>query len=119
MTEEQKQVEEEAEVVEDWRSDISGSPKPTLKIADGEEKTIVFLDGGEKRTHPDYGNSIVFQVEEAEESKNFYVRENNYSLLGQIKELGKLIGKVVKISRKGSKKSDTRYTIEEVQVKSE
>jgi hypothetical protein len=107
--------EEHEQNSEDWRSDVSDSPGATLKIADGEEKTFVFLNEGKKQTHSDFGTSVVFSVEHEKETKNFYVRENNYSLLGQIKKLGKITGKAVKISRVGEKKSDTRYTLEVIE----
>lgn len=106
--------EEQTQNSEEWREDVSDSPGATLKIADGEEKTFVFLNEGKKQTHSDYGTSVVFSVEHEKETKNFYVRENNYSLLGQIKKIGKITGKAVKCSRVGEKKSDTRYTIEAV-----
>ena len=96
----------------DWREDISDTSKATLKVLDGETKSVIFMDEGRKFVHSEYGESIVFEVNEDSESKNFYVKPNNYSLLKQIKELGKLIGVRVKISRVGSKKSDTRYTVE-------
>jgi len=105
--------EEQQTPIEDWRSEVSEGT-PTLKVADGEEKTFVFINEGERRTHPEYGTSIVFQVEFEKEPMSFYVRENNYSLLKQIKELGNLTGTAVKISRVGSKKSDTRYTLEKI-----
>jgi len=111
----------------DWRDDVSDSAGSTLKVLDGETRKAVFLDEGKKITSADYGTSIVFQVEHEvlnEETKknemqemNFYVKENNFSLLKQFKELGKLTGKLISISRTGSKKSDTRYTIEEVKTK--
>jgi len=97
----------------DWRKDVS-DPKPTLKILDGESKTVKFLSEGTKRTSVDYGTSVVFEVEHGGEEMNFYVKENNFSFLKLIKELGSLIGVSANISRKGSKKSDTRYTIEKV-----
>ena len=106
--------EEQTQSSEDWRDDVSDSPGATLKIAGGEEKEFVFLSEGKKQTHSDFGTSVVFSVENEGETKNFYVRENNYSLLGQIKQLGDITGKVVRISRVGEKKSDTRYTIEEI-----
>ena len=108
----------------DWRGDVSDSAGSTLKVLDGETKKAVFLDEGKKITSADYGTSIVFKVEhefvdeETNEKSivemNFYVKENNFSLLKQFKELGNLTGKVIEISRVGSKKSDTRYTITEV-----
>ena len=103
-------AEEQQQTAEDWRVDVNESKAP-LKIADGESKTFVFLDEGKSRTHPEYGTSIVFEVGIDKEEKSFYVRENNFSLLKQIKELGKLIGTVVTVSRTGSKKTDTRYSI--------
>jgi hypothetical protein len=107
--------EKQEQISEDWRDEISDSTSAALKVADGESKTFVFLNEGEKRTHQDYGTSIVFQVEYEGETMSFYVRENNYALLKQIKELGKLTGKAATISRTGSKKSDTRYELTEVQ----
>lgn len=109
--EEPKQQEEKSN---DWRDDVSDSAAITLKVLDGETKQVIFLDEGRKITSSDYGTSIVFKVEHGKEEKNFYVKENNYSLLKQIKELGEITGKLVNISRVGSRKSDTRYTIEEV-----
>tara|TARA_R100000750_G_C2344377_1_gene95641 strand:- start:122 stop:457 length:336 start_codon:yes stop_codon:yes gene_type:complete len=98
----------------DWRDDVSDTSSTTLKVLDGETKIAVFLSEGERKTSVDYGTSIVFKVEFEKEEMNFYVKENNFSLLKQFKELGKLTGKLISISRVGSKKSDTRYTIEEV-----
>ena len=101
---------------EDWRADVSDSTSATLKVLDGETKKVIFLDEGRKVTSADYGTSIVFKVEHEETEMNFYVKENNYSLLKQIKELGKLNGILTNISRVGSKKSDTRYTIEKLET---
>lgn len=108
MSEEQTPI---SEAEQNWRDDVSESGIATLKIVDGETKKFVFLSEGEKRTHQDYGTSIVFEVEHEGEKMNWYVRENNYSLLGQIKAIGKLTGVLVEVSREGSKKSDTRYTL--------
>ncbi|KKK54652.1 hypothetical protein LCGC14_3082520, partial [marine sediment metagenome] len=88
------------------------SPEPQPK-----SKTVKFLDEGNKKTSVDYGTSIVFNVEFGGEEMNFYVKENNFSLLKQIKELGSLIGTTANILRVGSKKSDTRYSIEKVEPK--
>ena len=101
----------ETQKSEDWREEVSDSAGATLKVLDGETKQAVFLDEGTKRASIDYGNSIVFKVEFEGEEMNFYVKENNFSLLKQFKELGNLTGKLIAISRTGSKKSDTRYTI--------
>lgn len=101
--------------ISDWRENISETAGATLKIQDGEEKTFVFLNEGELKTSADYGDSIVFLVDHEGEQKNFYVRATNFDFLNQIKLLGKLTGLPVKVSRAGSKRSDTRYTIEKFQ----
>ena len=106
---------EEQKTTEDWRADVSDSTKDTLKILDGESKVVLFLDEGKKFTHSEYGTSIVFEVEHNGTSMNFYVKENNFALLKQIKDLGKLTGTPTKISRTGSKRSDTRYTVEKAE----
>jgi len=105
---------QQTQVSEDWRTDVSDTPSAILKILDGETKNVVFLSEGERRSHQDFGTSIVFKLEHEGEEMSFYVKENNFSLLKQIKELGKLTGTPAKISRVGSKKSDTRYTIEKL-----
>lgn len=108
-------MEQENTKIDDWREDIS-EPTEVLKLGDGDEVVGVFKDEGEKRTHVDYGTSIAFQfvVEGETEPKTFFVKANNFSLLGQIKQLGKLTDAKVKISRTGTKRSDTRYKIEKV-----
>ena len=99
--------------IEDWRNEITPS-KATLKVLDGQTVFVTFKNEGVKKESKDYGNSIAFNVlvDKETEEKTFYVKMNNYDLLGQIKELGNLNGLHVKIGRVGSKKSDTRYKIE-------
>jgi hypothetical protein len=96
----------------EWREGV-GEQKNTLKLGAGENSIFTFKDEGETNIHPDYGTSIKFlvQVSGEEEERFLYVKENNYSLLRQIKELGTLTNLKVELSRTGSKKSDTRYTI--------
>ena len=106
---------EQASLEADWRTDIT-EPTAVLKLQDGDSVVATFADEGQKRTHPDYGTSIAFQVmeENQKEPKTFFVKSNNFSLLGQIKLLGTLTGLKVRISRVGSKKSDTRYSIKKL-----
>lgn len=106
---------EEQKTVENWRDEVSDESREILKIADGEEVEFVFMDEGLKKTHPDYGTSVIFLVSQNEQEKLWYVNAQNYDLLKQIKTFGILKGKKAKVSRKGSKKSDTRYTIEAVE----
>lgn len=106
---------EESEEQEDWRKKV-GEKKEVLKILDKEKKTFVFLSEGDKSVHTDYGESIVFTVEHEQIEKRWFVKPNNFSLLNQIKELGQpLMGQLVMVSRTGSKKSDTRYELQNVE----
>lgn len=97
---------------EDWRNDITPSTE-TLKVLDKEVVTVTFLNEGKKRESKDFGNSIAFLVKKDGEDKErtFFVRSNNFTFLGEIKQLGKLTGKKFKVSRTGKLKSDTRYKI--------
>ena len=112
-------MQEQEQMSKDWREDVSDTSKATLKIMQGESTRFVFLDEGKKNHHSDYGDSIVFTVEHDKEEKRFFVNPDNFSLLKQIKAIENLTGKLVKISREGSKKSDTRYTIEEIKMAEE
>lgn len=99
------------EISKDWRAEVQSASRPTLKLKDGDQVAVQFLDEGGKRTHPDFGTSVVFHVKTNGEEKNLYVKETNYDFLRQINSLGALTGKMFVISRTGSKKSDTRYKI--------
>jgi len=96
---------------EDWRENVSGESKATLKVQDGETEEFIFLDEGKKHHHSDFGDSVVFNIRHQDVDKNWYINPENYTLLKQIKDLGDLTNLKVKVSRTGSKKSDTRYTI--------
>jgi hypothetical protein len=98
--------------LEDWRTEIT-EPKDTLKVKDGDVVIGTFAGEGTKKQSEDYGTSIMFPiiVDGEKESKNFYVKTNNFDLLGQIKALGNLTGLKVRITRIGAKRSDTRYKI--------
>jgi len=96
----------------DWRGEITES-KSTLKVKDGDVVEVVFADEGTKKISADYGSSVAFSVllKDDKEPKLFYVKSNNYDLLGQIKAIGNLTGVKARISRIGSTKSNTRYKI--------
>ena len=100
--------------VEDWRNELNIELNPKLKFADGETKEFVFLDEGRKYKHPDYKPCVIFNVKAGEQKHTWFVNAESYGLLNQIKNLGKLTGLRVRVKRTGSKKSDTRYTIEKI-----
>lgn len=100
----------------DWRSEVSSSTE-TLKVKDGETVRFTFMDEGVKRESVDYGNSIAFQVlcDGDSDAKTFYVKANNFAFLAQIKALGSTLKSThVEVSRTGTKRSDTRYTIKKI-----
>lgn len=112
--------------VDDWRDEV-GEQKEVLKIVDMESVQFTFQDEGVKKTHADYGDSVVFGVLHTARSNElgmmkiveaeglvWYVNAKNFDLRKQIKELGTLTGLKVEVGRTGSKKSDTRYTIKKV-----
>ena len=112
----QEQIKQDNLEEKDWRIDIT--PKTaTLKVLDGQKVIFVFQDEGKPRESKDFGNSVAFNVlvQGENEEKTFFVKSNNFDFLGQIKELGRLTGLKVEVSRQGSKKSDTRYTIKKVE----
>jgi len=105
-------MENQEPIEQDWRTDIT-EPTATLKLKDGDIVIGTFQDEGVKKSHSEYGDSVSFQflVEDDKEPKTFYVKANNFSLLAQIKALGSLKGLKVKLSRTGSRRSDTRYRV--------
>lgn len=103
---------EQPKTDQDWRGEITES-KATLKVKDGDIVEVTFADEGTKKVSADYGSSVAFSVllKDDKEPKLFYVKSNNFDLLGQIKQLGTLTGTRARISRIGSTKSNTRYKI--------
>lgn len=113
---------EQSSIDGDWMHDIT--PKTaTLKIRAGESKDVIFKNNGKKKASEDYGESVAFLValtvpglDLESGDMTWYVKSNNFDLLGQIKELAKenkgtLVAVKARISRVGEKKSDTRYKI--------
>lgn len=101
---------------DDWRKDIGTILNPKLKIADGETKTILFLDEGKLYKHPDYKPCVIFTVQLVgqEEKYTWFVNKEAYGTLNQVILLGKLTGLRATIKRTGSKLSDTRYEIKKI-----
>lgn len=109
-------MESQTEISEDWRNNFSAILFPKLKIQDGETKTLTFLDEGKNYKHPDYKPCVIFavQLEGSQDKLTWFVNAEAYGVLKQIRDLGALTNLKVKVSRKGSKKSDTRYIISKV-----
>lgn len=100
---------------DNWRDEIN-DPVEAIKLKDGEKMIGYFKDEGNDVPNPKFEPSVVFSflLDGEEAVRKFYVRTANFDLLTQIKSLGKLTGLHVEISRTGSDKADTRYTIKVV-----
>ena len=109
-------MEDQSQIDNDWRKGLDISLHTKLKIADGETVKFVFKDEGNNYKHPDYKPSVIFTVivEGEEISRTWFVNKEAYGVLNQIKNLGKLNGLKVSVTRTGSRKSDTRYEVKKV-----
>jgi len=95
----------------DWRNDIAVF-HDKLKVADKESKDLKFLDEGISYKHPKYKPAIIFNVEVKGEKFTWFVSQNNFGVLGAIKEMGKpLTGQKAKLSRVGEGINDTEWTL--------
>lgn len=96
----------------EWAERINSFPEP-FKIKDGETKSLTFLDNGQShRDQKNQKDDIVFIVQVDGTNMSWYVNTKSYSTLADIKDLGfPLKGKTITLSRKGSGRFDTRYTI--------
>lgn len=109
---------EQQDIGQDWRANIT-DPKPTFKLADKEVATIKFLTEGILNPNLANGPAVIFEIIKITNSDtlegdelNWFINPKNYSLLGQIKDLGEHIkDKVVQVKREGTTKADTRYTL--------
>ena len=82
---------------------------PSFKILDGETKSIKFLDEGKQISKPE--PAIIFTVEEAGIRKNYWLKKKQFNILKEIRKNIPLLGKKMRITRVGSTKTDTRYSI--------
>jgi len=108
---------EQTSNVADWRDELTSSNEAKqlqLKVADKEIKKCTFKNEGVKKHHPEFGDSVVFDVlvDGETEIRKWYVNAKNFDLKKQIKELGTLTGLHVEIRRSGSGKLNTRYFIQ-------
>lgn len=109
----------EENTIDNWREEVNNDKYETLKILDGQTIAFNFEDEGTTTTPVDFDPAIKFTVLPLHDNPGmqkytWYVNKKNYALLNEIKALGTLKDKSVEVSRTGSKKSDTRYTIKEV-----
>ncbi len=103
---------------QNWRANIA-DPKPTFKLADKEVAIIKFLTEGILNPKLANGPAVIFEIVKITNTDTlegdeltWFINPQNYSLLGQIKDLGENIkDKVIQVKREGTSKADTRYTL--------
>src|SRR3990167_8644612 len=110
MTQEKITQEKAGNWMQEMQDEQEYERKPKLRIGDGEQVEITFLDEGTKITSQ-YGESILFNVKENNVEKVWFVNTNKYTLLREIKNQAPLTGKTAKLTRIGKTKQDTRYSI--------
>ena len=95
---------------EQFKEEDSFERLPSLKVLDGEQKTIVILDNGtQKKT--DYGIKVLFTVDDLGTKKSWWVGEKQGALLRPLVANSPVQGKTCVITRTGSKQKDTRYSL--------
>ena len=105
---------EQLNLDKDWRQEIPDY----LKIKDGESEQFVFLDEGTKIINNFGENCILFKIKiiGTGRDKIWLVKTKSYTLLKQIKDLGKLTGATVELKRKGATLKNTIYSIARIAV---
>ena len=96
---------------------------PSLRLEVGDETVIEFQDDGklvkkEEMQNAQYPrDAFVFVVIEGEEKKNWWISKNDFSTMRQLKEIrkmGVLTGKKVKLKRVSNSPKEQNWVIEPV-----
>src|SRR3990167_10826328 len=85
MTQEKITQEKAGDWMQEMQDEQEYERKPKLRIGDGEQVEITFLDEGTKITSQ-YGESILLNVKENNVEKVWFVNTNKYTLLREIKK---------------------------------
>lgn len=104
------------ESINDWSQEYLQEQKPKddrpkLKILDGDQVTITFLDEGKEITSVDYGKAILFSVKVKETEMAWFVGIKKFTLLKEIAHNKPVINKTATITRIGKTRTDTRWKI--------
>ncbi len=108
--------------VKDWSQDFLAEQKPRdtrpkLKIQDGEQVEVTFLDEGKVIDSLDYGKAILFSVQVKGEEMVWFVSTKKFSLLREIAHNKPVVTKVARVTRIGKGKADTRWSIKFLEAK--
>ena len=84
---------------------------PAFKCLDGETQTIEkFLDEG-KPVKNQNGESILFTIQQNGTKKYWWVKITQFTILKEIRKNMPVTGKSCRVTRVGSGKQDTRYSL--------
>lgn len=108
--------EEKQVVVQDWSQVyLQERPqvdlKPKLKIEDGQQVDVMFLDAGQRIENLEYGASILFNVVVNKVDMVWFVGVKKFSILQEIAHNKPIAGKLARVTRVGKTKKDTRWSI--------
>jgi len=101
---------------QDWTTSFLAEQKPKddrpkLKIKDGEQVTIEFLDEGKEINSLDYGKAILFSVKAKEIEHIWFVGIKKFTLLKEIAHNKPVQNKKATVTRIGTTRADTRWKI--------
>lgn len=104
------------QTTQDWSQDFLQEQKPKdtrpkLKIKDGEQVIITFLDEGKEINPTDYGKAILFSVNYKNTEHIWFVNTKKFTLLKEIAHNKPITNKQARITRIGTTKTDTRWKI--------
>ena len=113
-----KNGDETMSTINNWAEEYEAEQKeqsqyeqlPKVVIKDGEQKGLEFVDEG-KSVKTKFGDAILFQVMESGQKKYWWVRRTQYNILNPLVKNRPLLGKRAVITRIGSTKDDTRYSL--------
>lgn len=110
------------EISKDWTADFLAEQKPRdarpkLKIQDGEQKEVTFLDEGKVIDSLDYGKAILFSVKVEGTEMVWFVSTKKFSILREIAHNKPVTNRIARVTRIGKGKADTRWSIKFLEVK--
>ena len=103
------------ESINDWTQEFlqekPKDPRPKLKIKDGEQVTLQFLDEGKTINSTDYGKSILFAVKINNTEHIWFVNTKKFTILKEIAHNKPITNKKATVTRVGTTRADTRWKI--------
>lgn len=103
------------ESIKDWTQEFlqekPKDPRPKLKIQDGDQINLIFLDEGKEITSVEYGKAILFAVKVKEIEHIWFVGIKKFTILKEIAHNKPITNKNATVTRVGTTRADTRWKI--------